>query len=150
MSRAALLAIGAAAVLVVAALLAAGDAIAGQSGMADAGCAIAVGGLLAARGVLGRPSPHPAVRDSPRRHWKRRSAVAAPRFPGFGAIDSEISWARVARRHYDHGLRRRLARIAATKGVDAAVLTGPPCTDDNAPGPDLAELGRLISWLEEP
>jgi len=150
MSRGALLAIGAAIVIVAAALLAAGDAISGQSGLADAGCAIAVVGLLAARGVLGRAAAPPAVRDNPRQHRKRRPAVTTARFPGFGAIASEISWARVSRRHYDHGLRRRLARLAAGKGLTVASLTGPPCVNDDVPGPDLAELRRLISWLEEP
>ena len=150
MSQGRRLAVIAATVVVAAALLAMGDAISGISGLAGVATAEAMAGLLAARGTLGRAATPVPAGKSRRRHRKRRPAVTTANFPGFSAIASEISWAGVSRRHYDHGLRPRLARLAAGKGLAIDDLTGPPSGDDDALGPDLATLERLISKLEDP
>ena len=58
----------------------------------------------------------------------------------------------MSRRHYEHALRPRLTRLAATLGredaVDITRLTGPADTD--GPGVDLATLDRIITQLEGP
>ncbi len=157
MSRRALLA--AAAAVVAAALLAIGGVIAGLSGSADVGCALAVVGLLAIRARVGLAEPARLVRDDKRRDGKRRPAVRAADFPGFGAIAADVSWGSVSRRHYEHGLRRRLARLAAGQGaarearealeaLDAPA--GPLPGGQERPGPDQAAIERLIRRLEEP
>jgi len=156
MSRGSVLGIAAAGVVVAAALLVIGGAIAGPTGIADAGCAEALAGLVAIRGWLGRGESRGLVRDKGRRDRKRRPAVRAADFPGYGVIAAQIPWARVSRRHYDHGLARRLARLAAGKGIAAADLDAaagplPLPGDADAPGsgPDLAAIDRLLRRLEE-
>ena len=55
----------------------------------------------------------------------------------------------MSRRHYEHGLRPRLARLAAALGQEDPVdITGP--ADADGPGPDLATLDRIITRLEGP
>ena len=58
----------------------------------------------------------------------------------------------MSRRHYEHGLRPRLAKLAAALGqadaVDITSLSGPADTD--GPGLDLATLERIITRLEGP
>jgi len=58
----------------------------------------------------------------------------------------------MSRRHYEHALRPRLARLAAALGREDAVeitrLTGP--ADADGPGVDLATLDRIITQLEGP
>ena len=58
----------------------------------------------------------------------------------------------MSRRHYEHALRPRLARLAAALGQP--VQPGAPGTagqtDTDGPGPDLATLDLIVTRLEGP
>ena len=139
----------AAAVTGIAAALAAGYAAAGATGVIDVAALTTLGVLIVARGAVRGPRPRPVP---PIEQWRgpgRRPAVRAEDFPAYASIASDVEWARMSRRHYEHGLRPRLARLAAALGK-----RGPPqiasTADGDGPGPDLATLERIVTHLEAP
>ena len=132
----------------IAAALVAGYAAAGATGLIDVASVATLGVLIVARGTLRGEKPRPV------RHKKlgRRPTLRAADFPAYATIASDVEWARMSRRHYEHALRPRLTRLAATLGredaVDITRLTGPADTD--GPGVDLSTLDRIITQLEGP
>ena len=134
-----------------AAALVAGYAAGGATGLLDVASVATLGVLIVARGTVRGQAPRP-VRDKKRRDPGRRPALRAADFPAYATIASDLEWARMSRRHYEHALRPRLARLAAALGREDAVeitrLTGPADTD--GPGVDLATLDRIITQLEGP
>jgi len=135
-----------------AAALVAGYAAGGATGLIDVASLATLGVLIVARGPVRGEKPRP-VRDKKRRSDpRRRPALRAADFPAYTTIASDLEWARMSRRHYEHALRPRLTRLAATLGredeVDITRLTGPADTD--GPGVDLATLDRIITQLEGP
>jgi hypothetical protein len=142
----------AAAVTGIAAALVAGYAAASATGLIDVAALATLGVLIVARGGVRGEKP-PAVRDKrQRRDPGRRPAVRAEDFPAYATIASDVEWGRMSRRHYEHALRPRLTRLAATLGKSSTVvipsLTGP--VDADGPGVDLAALERIVTWLEAP
>jgi hypothetical protein len=142
----------AAAVIGIGAALVAGYAVASATGLIDVAALATLGVLIVARGAVRGQKP-PAVLDKKqRRDPGRRPAVRAADFPAYATIASDVEWARMSRRHYEHALRPRLTRLAATLGKSDEVvitsLTGPADTD--GPGVDLATLDRIVTQLEEP
>jgi hypothetical protein len=139
---------GAATVTGIAAAFAAGYAAAGATGVIDVAALTTLGVLIVARGAVRGPRPRPVL---PSKQWRgpgRRPAVRAEDFPAYASIASDVEWARMSQRHYEHGLRPRLARLAAALGKPAPPqLTSP---DDDRPGPDLATLERIVTHLEAP
>ena len=131
-----------------AAALVAGYAAGGATGLIDVASLATLGVLIVARGTVRGEKPRP-VRDKKRRSDPGRRAAD---FPAYTTIASDLEWARMSRRHYEHALRPRLTRLAATLGredaVDITRLTGPADTD--GPGVDLATLDRIITQLEGP
>ena len=106
-----------------------------------------LGVLIVARGTLRGEKPRPV------RHKKLgpRPTLRAADFPAYATIASDVEWARMSRRHYEHALRPRLARLAATLDQKRTVdLTGPSAVDADGPGPDLATLDRIVTHLEGP
>jgi len=134
-----------------AAALVAGYAAGGATGLLDVASVATLGVLIVARGTVRGQAPRP-VRDKKRRDPGRRPALRAADFPAYATIASDLEWARMSRRHYEHALRPRLARLAAALGREDAVeitrLTGP--ADADGPGVDLATLDRIITQLEGP
>jgi hypothetical protein len=147
-NRRALLA-GVAAAVGVAAALTAGYAAAGQAGLVDAATVAAIGVLVVARAVWPGQEPR-SVRSARRRDQVRASAVSAAEFPAYRKITADLSWGLMGGQRVEHGLRRRLTRLAAALdrpdplAADPAV---PPGTD--GPGLDLATLDRIVSRLEQ-
>jgi hypothetical protein len=143
---------GAAAVTGIVAALVAGYAAAGATGLIDVASVATLGVLIAARAMLRREKPRPVRPEKRRRDPVRRPAVRAADFPAYATVASDLEWARMSRRHYEHALRPRLARLAATLGKHDTVvipsLTGPG--DADGPGVDLATLERVITQLEGP
>jgi hypothetical protein len=142
----------AAAVTGTAAALVAGYAVASAAGLIDVAALATLGVLIVARGAVRGQEPR-IVRDKKKRRDPGRwPAVRAADFPAYVAIATEVEWARMSRRHYEHALRPRLARLAATLGQpDAAAATGPAGpADADGPGVDLAALERIVTRLEEP
>ena len=143
---------GAATVTGTAAVLAAGYAAAGATGLIDVAALATLGVLIVARGMVRGEKPRSVRPEKQRRDPGRRPAVRAADFPAYASIASDVEWARMSRRHYEHGLRPRLARLAAVLGredaVDITRLSGPADTD--GPGLDLATLERIITRLEGP
>jgi hypothetical protein len=135
-----------AAVIGTAAALASGYAAAGQAGLVDVASAVAVGVLIVARGLVRGEKP-PSV---PLRKFRlRRPGAATAEFPGYQKIFSDLSWAQVSWRHYEHPLRPMLARLAeALDRQEAAAAELAASRDPDAPGPDLAALDRIITKLE--
>ena len=135
----------------IAAALVAGYAAGGATGLLDVASVATLGVLIVARGTVRGQAPRP-VRDKKRRDPGRRPALRAADFPAYATIASDLEWARMSRRHYEHALRPRLARLAAALGREDAVeitrLTGP--ADADGPGVDLATLDRIITHLEGP
>lgn len=149
------------------------------AGLALAGTVLAIVGITTARTAV--PSSRNAVgwnsaqKSRARAEAERRQAeVAASQahFPTFLEISSDVTWATVSQRHFDHGIRQRLARLLDTKlaerhgmtiasqpararelaGEDLWPLIDParPLSEDsNAPGISLAKLTRIITRLEE-
>ena len=134
-----------AAVTGTAAALFAGYAAAGAAGLIDVATLATLGVLIVARGAVRGQEPRPV---QPQKKPGRRAAD----FPAYATIASDVEWARMSRRHYEHSLRPRLARLAAALGREDTVaitsLTGPADTD--GPGVDLATLDRIVTHLEGP
>ncbi len=139
---------GAATVVGIGAALVAGYAAAGATGLIDVAALATLGVLVVALGTLRGEKPRSVRPGRQRRDPGRRAAD----FPAYASIASDVEWARMSRRHYEHGLRPRLARLAAALGREDAVnitrLPGPADTD--GPGLDLATLERIIIRLEGP
>jgi hypothetical protein len=136
-------------VIGIAAALAGGYAAAGTAGLIDVATLTTLGVLVVARGAVRGPEPRPVRNKSQRRDPGRRPALRAPDFPGYATIASDLEWARMSRRHYEYGLRPRLARVAVALGLPhAADLAGSKTADADGPGPDLATLERIIAALE--
>ena len=136
----------------IAAALVAGYAAGGVTGLIDVASVATLGVLIVVRGTVRGETPRP-VRDKNRRRDRgRRPALRAADFPAYTTIASDLEWARMSQRHYEHVLRPRLARLAAALGredaVDITRLTGPADTDGR--GVDLATLDRIITHLEGP
>jgi hypothetical protein len=136
----------------IAAALDAGYAAGGPAGLIDAAAVACVGVLIVARGTVPGRKPEPVrPKDLPR---DRPPAVRTADFPAYRTIASDLEWAQLSRRHYQHALRPRLTRLAVALGrleavpadlADAAGdLDGP-----DGPGPDLATLDRIVGRLEE-
>jgi hypothetical protein len=133
-------------------VLVAGDAAAGTTGLVDAAALVTLGVLVLARGLVRDEKPN-AVRDKGhRRHRRKRPAVRAADFPAYASIASDLEWAQMSRRHYEHGLRPTLARLAASLGRPQAVADldrGPGnALDPDGPGVDRATLERIVAKLE--
>ena len=140
---------GAATVVGIGAALVAGYAAAGATGLVDVAALATLGVLIVARGSVRGEKPRPVRRGKQRRDPGRRPAVQAADFPAYTSIASDVEWARMSRRHYEYGLRPRLARLTAALGQEDPVdITGP--ADADGPGPDLATLDRIITRLEGP
>ena len=136
-----------AAVAGTAAVLAAGYAADGLTGLVDAAALAAIGVLIVARGTVRGGKPRPA---NLRPNQKRAPAVSAADFPAYRKIASDLEWAQLSRRHYEHAVRPMLARLAAALGRPDAVPAGPagPAADIGGPGVDLATLDRIVTRLE--
>ncbi len=155
--------------LVSAVLLSDGYLAAGPAGFVVAGTVLALLAMLAARAMItpGDEPPPRAVRQNP-----RSGESSQADFPAYREITSDLYWAGSSRRHYDHGLRSRLAglldaRLAQQYGLDAAAqperareLVGtelwplvdtsqPPSNDGHVPGVSLGTLARIVTRLEE-
>ena len=140
---------GAATVIGIAAALAAGYATAGATGLIDVAALATLGVLIVARGAVRGEKPRSVRPKKQRRDPGRRPAVRAPDFPAYTSIATDVEWARMSQRHYEHALRPRLARLAAALGKSGAIdITGP--ADPDGPGPDLATLERIVTHLEAP
>ena len=142
---------GAATVTGTVALLAAGYAAAGATGLIDVAALATLGVLIVARATVRGEKPRTVRPEKQRRDPGRRPALRAADFPAYATIASDLEWARMSQRHYQHSLRPRLARLAAALNKSRAVdLTGPPAGDVDGPGVDLATLERIVTQLEEP
>jgi hypothetical protein len=140
---------GAATVIGTAAALAAGYAAAGATGLIDVAALATLGVLIVARGAVRGEKPRSVRPKQQRRDPGRRPAVRAADFPAYASMATDVEWARMSQRHYEHVLRPRLARLAAALGKSGAIdLTGP--ADPDGPGPDLAALERIVTRLEAP
>ncbi len=153
MSRARRVVALAAAVIGVAGVLVAGDAAAGTTGLVDAAALAALGVLVLARGMVRGEKP-PPVRARSKRHPRRRPTVRAADFPAYATIASNLEWAQMSRRHYQHTMRPMLARLAAALGrpqavADLAATGNARALDPDGPGVDLATLERIVTALEE-
>jgi hypothetical protein len=131
------------------AVLAAGYAAGGPAGLIDAASVVTLGVLIVARGTLRGPRPGPVRLKELWRAGPPRATVRAADFPAFAKISSDLEWAQLSRRDYEHLLRPTLARLAAALGREQAVdLTGPPAGADDGPGVDRATLERIVAQLE--
>jgi hypothetical protein len=142
----------AAAVVVIAAALAAGYVAAGTTGLLDAATVAALGVLLVARSTVRGEKPQSVRPRKFRPDRSRRSAVRAADFPAYRRISSDLEWAQMSRRHYEHALRPMLARLAATLDQGRPVpaeLARPPSGDVDGPGVDPATLERIVATLED-
>jgi hypothetical protein len=133
-----------------AAALFAGFAAAGAAGLVDVASLATLGVLIVARGAVRGQKPRPVRDKKLRPDPGRRPALRAADFPAYATIASDVEWARMSRRHYEHALRPRLTRLAATLNKQAVDLTGPPAGDTDGPGVDLATLDRIVTHLEGP
>jgi hypothetical protein len=141
----------AAAVFVIAAVLAAGYLTAGTTGLVDAAAVAAIGVLLVARSTVRGEKPRPVLAKKSRSEPRRRPAVRTADFPAYRRILSDLEWAQMSRRHYEHVLLPMLARLAATLDRGRPVpaeLTRPPSADADGPGADPATLERIVATLE--
>lgn len=117
------------------------------------------------RSLLARlPRPGPG-------RWLAQDYAASSDYPAFRKIRSDLTWAGVSMRHYDHSVRPLLARLLAGAlrerhrldlARDAAAareLVGqdlwplldpsrPRSNDSRAPGVDLPTLSRIVDRLE--
>jgi len=135
----------------IAGALVAGEAAAGTTGLVDAAALVTLGVLVLARGLVRDEQPNAVLDKGRRRHRRKRPAVRAADFPAYASIASDLEWAQLSRRHYEHGLRPTLARLAAALGRPEAVagLGGPGhALDPDGPGPDRATLERIVARLE--
>jgi hypothetical protein len=137
----------------VAGALAAGYAASGPTGLVDTAALAALGALVLARGLIRGEKP-PPVRAKNRLRPPRRPAVRAADFPAYASIASDVEWAQMSRRHYEHGLHPTLVRLAASLGRPQAVPAGEGGTgnagflDPDGPGVDRATLERIVAALE--
>ena len=133
-----------------AAVLTAGYAAAGPSGLVDAASVAAAGVLIAARARFGGQEP-PPVRPGYSRPNPKRPAVSEADFPAYQNILSQVSWAQVSGPHHEQALRSMLARLAAALDRPQAVAAdlGGPSGAADGPGLDLAALERILTRLEE-
>jgi hypothetical protein len=129
-----------------AALLGAGYAAAGATGLADMAAIVAVAALLLARRrVRGGKAQYVMPKKS------GPTAVSQDDFPSYTKIASDLEWGVLSRRHYQHMLRPYLAHLAAAlPGRTLPELDGaaPGQDDDDGPGPSVATLDRIITQLE--
>jgi hypothetical protein len=135
------------AVVGIGAIMAAGYAAAGPSGLIDAAALAAVGVLVVARGTVPGRAPR-LVRPGTARRKEEQSSAG---FPAYTRIASDLEWAQMSRRHYEDALRPMLTRLATALGRPDAVAAGlhpPPPGDIDGPGVDLATLERIIADLE--
>jgi hypothetical protein len=143
----------AAALTGIAAALVAGYAAARLTGLIDVASVAVLGALIVARGAVRGQKP-PSVRAKNLRSDPARGpAVRVADFPAYQRIASDLEWAQMSRRHYEHALGPTLARLAAALGRPQAVapdLEGPPSGDIDGPGLTLATLDRIVTRLEEP
>ena len=140
---------GAAIVIGTAAALVAGYAAAGATGLIDVATLATLGVLILARGAVRGEKPRSVRPKKQRRDPGRRPAVRAADFPAYASMATDVEWARMSQRHYEHALRPRLDRLAAALGKSGAIdVTGP--ADPDGPGPDLATLERIVTHLEAP
>lgn len=154
MSRARAVVALAAAAIGVCSALGAGYAAAGPTGLVDAAALTTLGLLIMARGLMRDEKPN-AVRDKGHlRRPRRRPAVRAADFPAYASIASDLEWAQMSRRHYEHAMRPMLVRLAASLGRPQAVAglapgSGPGnALDPDGPGVGLAALERVVAELE--
>jgi len=147
-SRRALLA-GVAAAMGIAAALTAGYAAAGPAGLLAAATVAAAGVLVVARATWPGQEPR-SVRTPRRRNPLRAPAVSAAEFPAYRKIAADLSWTLTGGQRVEHGLRRRLTRLAAALDRPDP-LAGEPTVPPGAEGPglDLAALDRIVSRLEK-
>jgi hypothetical protein len=137
----------AAAVVGLAAVLGAGYAVAGPSGLIDAAALAALSVLVVARATVRGQIPG-TVRPKAR-SGEQAPAVRAADFPAYRKIASDLEWAQMSRRHYEYTTRPMLARLATALGrPQAAELRRPPAAGADGPGVDLDTLDRLITQLE--
>jgi hypothetical protein len=132
------------------AVLAAGYAAAGPAGLVDAASVLTLGLLIVARGTSRGPAPRPVPAQQARRDPRPRPAVRAADFPAYAKIYSDLEWAQMSRRDYEHLLRPTLTRLAAALGrPDVLDLAGPagPAGGDG-PGVERATLERIVGQLE--
>ena len=135
----------AAALTGIAGVLVAGYAAAGLTGLTDVAAVTALGVLIAARGTLRGEKPRTVREKDPQ---QRPVTVRTADFPAFAKIASDLEWAQMSQRHYEHLLRPALARLAATLNRPDVNLTGPPAGDTDGPGVNRATLERIVSELE--
>jgi len=141
----------AAAVVVIAAVLAVGYLTAGTTGLVDAAAVAAVGVLVVARSTVRGEKPRPVLAKKSWPDPRRRSAIRAADFPAYRRIFSDLEWAQMSRRHYEHALLPMLARLAATLDRGRPVpseLTRPPSPAADGSGADPATLERIVATLE--
>jgi hypothetical protein len=143
----------AAATVGIAAALGAGYAADGPAGLIDAAAVAAAGVLVVARGTVRGEKPGPVRAKDLLRYRDGTPAVSAADFPAYRKIASDLEWAQLSQRHYEHAMRP-LTRLAVTLGRAEAVaadLAGAErLADTDGPGVDLATLNRIIARLEEP
>jgi len=131
------------------AVLAAGYAAGGTAGLIDAASVATLGVLIVARGTLRGPRPGPVRLKELWRGGPPRTTIRAADFPAFAKISSDLEWAQLSRRDYEHLLRPTLARLAVALDREQAVdLAEPPAGDDDGPGVDRAALERIVVQLE--
>jgi len=135
----------------IAAVLAAGYAAAGLTGLITVASVAALGVLIVARALVKGQKPPPVQARQPRREPAPRPAVRTADFPAYQRIASDLEWARMSQRHYERIVRPMLARLAAALDRPrAAGLTRPGRSADvDEPGVDLPTLERIITTLEE-
>ena len=137
----------AAAMTAIAAVLWAGYAAHGPVGVIDAAAIAAVGVLIVARGTIHGDKPRPRHHASP----GKQATVSAADFPDYRKLASDLEWAQLSQRHYQHTVRPVLARLATALGRPRAMdALGPTSEDIDGPGVDLATLNRVVAMLEEP
>jgi len=133
------------------AVLAAGYAAGGPAGLIDAASVATLGVLIVARGTLRGPRPGPVRLKELWRGGPPRTTIRAADFPAFAKISSDLEWAQMSRRHYEHGTRAMLVRLAASLGRPQALadLAGPGnALEPDGPGVTLATLERIVTALE--
>jgi hypothetical protein len=141
----------AASMVVIGAVLAAGYLAAGTTGLVDAAAVAVIGVLLVARSTVRGEKPR-SVRLKKWLDPRRRPAVRTADFPAYRRIFSDLEWAQMSRRHYEHALRPMLARLAATLDHGRPIpaeLTRPASPDVDGPGVDPATLERIVATLED-
>jgi hypothetical protein len=155
--------------LVAAVLLAEGYLAAGPAGFVIAGTVLALAAIVFARAMMPHVEQPPA---SAVRKDHRSADSGEADFPVYRKITSDLSWADASPRHYDHGLRPRLAalldaRLAQRYGLDAAGrperarelvgaelwplldMSRPASNDSHAPGVSMATVDRIVTRLED-